>query len=77
MGECYLNQGRYKMAGRYYQKALSINAVNDIALFSLGIVRWVEKNFRESLRLIRKAISWKRKCPITGLPTPGCWVTPA
>lgn len=77
MGECYLNQGRYKMAGRYYQKALSINAVNDIALFSLGIVRWVEKNFRKACGLSVRPSPWKRKCPITGLPTPGCWVTPA
>ncbi len=56
MGECYLNMGRYRLAERQYRKALLINPRNDMALFSTGVIRWIEKNYAESIRLIRSAI---------------------
>jgi tetratricopeptide (TPR) repeat protein len=57
VGECYLNLGRQRMAERYYAKALRINPEHDIALFSTGLIRWMEKDYSASIKLIKKAIS--------------------
>jgi len=63
MGECYLNLGRYRLAERNYRKALAINQHNDVALFSTGIIRWVEKQYDQSLELIKAAIEIEKDTP--------------